>query len=454
MPRQPAPSERPVALTVAGSDSGGGAGIQADLTTMAARGAHPTSAVTAATAQHTRGVESTHVLPTEEVAAQIDAVRDDFAVGAAKTGMLATEEIVALATERLGDAPFPLVVDPVMVAASGDRLLDPAAEAAYEDLVGVATLATPNVDEAEVLTGRSIEDAADARAAARDVVDLGADAALVTGGHLDGDRVRDVLVTAETERTVEHERIADAATHGSGCTLSAGIAARLADGDDLERAVTDELSAMTRAVRYATDVGQGPGAVQGMAPLRTDAARQGTVAAVRNVVDRLVAADIGELIAEVGTNVAGAVPYAEDPREVAGVDGRLSRTLDGVAATGAVRFGASDHLARFLLSAREHHPELRFAINLRHDDATRAALSALDWDTATYDRTDQPAEVRSEEGSTMAWAARESLADRVAPPVAVTDPGAVGKEPMCKLLATDAERLADRTLDLLAARPD
>jgi hydroxymethylpyrimidine/phosphomethylpyrimidine kinase len=453
MSRKPAPTERPVALTVAGSDSGGGAGIQADLTTMAARGVHPTSAVTAATAQHTRGVESTHVLPTAEVAAQIDAVREDFAVAAAKTGMLATEAVVELATEQLGDAPFPLVVDPVMVAASGDRLLDPAAEAAYGDLVGAATLATPNVDEAEVLTGRAIDDDADARAAAREVVELGADAALITGGHLDGDRVRDVLVTPDTERTVEHERIADAATHGSGCTLSAGIAARLADGDDLERAVVDELDAMTRAVRYATDVGEGPGAVQGTAPLRTEAARQGTVEAVRGVVDRLVAADAGDLIAEVGTNVAGAVPYAEGPDEIAAVDGRLSRTLDGVAPTGAVRFGASDHLARFLLAAREHHPELRFAINLRHDDATREALSTLDWDTVAYDRADQPTDVRSEEGSTMAWAARESLADRAAPPTAVADPGAVGKEPMCKLLATDAERLADRTLELLAARP-
>jgi len=452
MPREPAPYDPPVALTVAGSDSGGGAGVQADLTTMEARGAYATSVVTAVTAQNTRGVESTHVLPTDEVDAQMDAVRDDFAVEAAKTGMLATESIVRTVTERVRAAPFPVVVDPVMVAASGDRLLDPAAERAYEDLVAEATLVTPNADEAAVLTGTAVEDVADARAAARDLVDSGAEAALVTGGHLAGETVRDVLVTRTDERTVDHDRVVDAATHGSGCTLSAGIAARLARGDDPTDAVCNELDAMARAVRYAADVGDGPGAVQGMVPLRARADRAATADAVREVVDRLVDADAGDLVAEVGTNVAGAVRFAGAPDEVAAVDGRITRTVDGLAPTGDVRFGASDHLARFLLAAREHHPNLRFAINCRHDAATREALAELDWDTASYDRRDQPDAVRDEEGNTMAWAARTALADRDRPPVAVTDPGAHGKEPMCKLLAPDATTLADRTLALLSAR--
>ncbi len=452
MERQPAPHDPPVALTVAGSDSGGGAGIQADVTTMEARGAYATSVVTAATAQNTTGVASTHVLPTDEVAAQLSAVLGDFAVGAAKTGMLATEAIVETVTERVRDATFPVVVDPVMVAASGDRLLDPSAERAYEDLVAEAALVTPNVDEAAVLTGVDVTDVDDARAAARELVDAGAEAALVTGGHLDGGTVRDVLVTADGERAFETDRVAGAATHGSGCTLSAGIAARLAGGATVDDAVAAELDAMARAVRYAYDVGEGPGAVQGMAPLRARAGREETARAVRSVVDRLVAAEAAGLVPEVGTNVAGATPFAESTDEVAGVDGRIAATIDGVAPTGDVRFGASDHLARFLLGAREYHPELRFAINCRHDDATRAALEELGWDVARYDRSDQSPETRQREGSTMAWAARESLSDRDAPPVAVTDPGADGKEPMCKLLAADAETLADRALDLHDAR--
>ncbi len=452
MQRAPAPHDPPAALTVAGSDSGGGAGVQADVTTMEARGAYATSVLTAATAQNTTGVASTHVLPVAEVEAQLAAVFEDFAVAAAKTGMLATEAVVATVTDRVRETTIPFVVDPVMVAASGDRLLDPAAERAYEDLVAEAALVTPNVDEAEVLTGRAVADPADARAAARDLVDAGAGAALVTGGHLAGDAVRDVLVTADAERTFEHGRVTGAATHGSGCTLSAGVAARLARGAAVEGAVEAELDAMARAVRYAYDVGEGPGAVQGMAPLRARAARSETAAAVRSVVDRLVAAGASDLIPEVGTNVAGAIPFAESPDEVAGVDGRVAATMEGVAPTGDVRFGASDHLARFLLAAREYHPELRFAINCRHDDTTRAALTDLDWDVATYDRRNQPDGTRREEGSTMAWAAGEALADRETPPVAVTDPGADGKEPMCKLLARTADDLAQRTLDLLDAR--
>jgi len=153
MTRKPAPDSRPVVLTIAGSDSGGGAGIQADLKTIEAGGAFGTSAITAVTAQNTLGVVSSHVLPIEEIDAQIDAVLSDFDVRAVKTGMLATAPVIAVVTEYVDDLDVPVVVDPVMVAATGDRLLAPDAENVYEDLLAHAALTTPNADEAEVLTG-------------------------------------------------------------------------------------------------------------------------------------------------------------------------------------------------------------------------------------------------------------------------------------------------------------
>jgi hydroxymethylpyrimidine kinase/phosphomethylpyrimidine kinase len=452
MVQSPAPDDPPVALTVAGSDAGGGAGVQADLPTMAARGVHGTSAVTAVTAQHTRGVESTHVLPVAEVDAQLAAVRDDFDLRAGKTGMLATAAIVERVTEHVRAVDWPVVVDPVMVAESGDRLLDADAEAAYGDLVAAARLVTPNAAEAEVLTGVAVEDRASAERAARDLCSMGADAALVTGGHVAGDEVVDVLVADGEATAFAHERVATAATHGSGCTLTAGIAARLARGDGLREAVADESAAMARAVRHHVDVGQGPGAVQGAVELRDRAARDTTAEAVRSVVDALVAADVRALVPEVGLNVAGATPFAAGPEDCAAVEGRVTRTVDGVAPSGGVRFGASDHLARFLVAARDHHPSLRFCCNCRHDDATRDALAALDWVVASYDRREQPPAVREAEGETMPWAADAALADRERPPVAVTDPGAHGKEPMCKLLARDAPTLRDRVLALADAR--
>ncbi|TKX57527.1 bifunctional hydroxymethylpyrimidine kinase/phosphomethylpyrimidine kinase [Halorubrum sp. SS7] len=267
------PVDPPVALTVAGSDSGGGAGIQADLTAMTAHGVFGTSVVTATTAQNTRGVEDVNPLPADHVAAQYAAIADDFDVRAVKTGMLATAEIVEAVTEAVADADVPLVVDPVMVAATGDRLLSPAAEAAYEGLVAAATLVTPNADEAAVLTGDPVETPADAEAAGRELVALGAEAALVKGGHLTGgkagdDAVVDTLVRAEGEGEsgpavdrFETPRIDTAATHGSGCALSSAIAARLARGESVRDAVEAAVEGMTEAVRRGYDVGEGPGAV-------------------------------------------------------------------------------------------------------------------------------------------------------------------------------------------------
>ncbi|ELZ41560.1 phosphomethylpyrimidine kinase [Halorubrum californiense DSM 19288] len=272
------PVDPPVALTIAGSDSGGGAGVQADLAAMRAHGVFGTSVVTATTAQHTRGVEDVNPLPADHVASQYAAVADDFDVGAIKTGMLATAELVARVTESVADADAPLVVDPVMVAATGDRLLSPAAEDAYEALVAAATLVTPNADEAAVLTDEPVETPADAEAAGRALIGFGADAALVKGGHLDGesgdrDVVVDTLVCAGgadgaggdgTDPTVdrfETPRIDTDATHGSGCALSSAIAARLAKGEPLREAVGAAVEEMTEAVRRGYDVGEGPGAV-------------------------------------------------------------------------------------------------------------------------------------------------------------------------------------------------
>ena len=258
---RPTPVSRPVALTIAGSDSGGGAGIQADIQTMAAHRVFGTTAITAVTAQHTRGVESAHVLPLEEVDAQIRAVTDDFDVRAVKTGMLATAEIVDLVADHAAELEVPIVVDPVMVATSGDQLLDPDAEAAYERLVAEATLVTPNADEAEVLTGVSVADSDSARDAGDALLELGVDAAVVKGGHVPGDTVRDLLVTPDGAMTFTHPRIDTEATHGSGCTLSAAIAARLARGEGLESAVEAATAFVGRAVRSHYDVGRGPGAV-------------------------------------------------------------------------------------------------------------------------------------------------------------------------------------------------
>lgn len=273
MTRDRDPVSPPVALTIAGSDAGGGAGVQADLKAMTAHGVFGTAVVTATTAQNTRGVEDVHAVPADHVASQYEAVVEDFDVGAVKTGMLATAPIVETAADLLAGLSAPVVVDPVMVAATGDRLLSPAAEDAYEGLIEGATLVTPNADEAAVLVGEPVETPADAEAAGRELVARGAEAALIKGGHLDegGETVVDTLVIGDgsedgggdgpTVVRFENSRVATDATHGSGCALSSAIAARLARGEPLREAVESGVSEMGTAIRRGYDVGEGPGAV-------------------------------------------------------------------------------------------------------------------------------------------------------------------------------------------------
>jgi hydroxymethylpyrimidine kinase/phosphomethylpyrimidine kinase len=453
--RTPNPDTRPVALTIAGSDSGGGAGVQADLKTMEAGGAFGTSVVTSVTAQNTLGVESTHVLPVAEVETQYDAVVSDFEVQAAKTGMLATAEVVEAVAERAATAEFPLVVDPVMVAASGDRLLAPEAEAAYENLIARATLVTPNADETAVLTGIDPETETDLRAAGAELLDMGADAALLKGGHVSGDPVRDVLLiddgsgdSDDSDGSVEtftHPRIDSEATHGSGCALSSAITARLADGASLADAVADGIDFVERAVRYPLDVGEGPGAVHHTVELRNRAARDETREAAESVLQRLVDHDVSALVPEVGTNVVAATPYAEAPDETAAVEGRVTKTLSGVQAGRSVRFGASSHVARFLLTAREFDPDLRFAVNCRFDESVETAMDELGWNTTELDRSAVPDDDAGE--TAVESATRQAFEHIEETPDAVYD-DCVGTVPMVRVVASDADTVAEKVVGL------
>jgi hydroxymethylpyrimidine/phosphomethylpyrimidine kinase len=251
-----------VALTIAGSDSGGGAGIQADLKTFAAHGVHGTSAVTAITAQSSVRVVEAFALDPRLVVAQIEAVAADMRVSAAKTGMLANRGIVEAVAEAVARLRIPhLVVDPVMVAKGGDRLLDAGAVRAYvEELFPVSEIITPNLPEASALLNHPVRTREEMRAAARELKALGSAAVLVKGGHLEGDAV-DVFFDGAEILELSAPRVPTANTHGTGCTLSAAIAARLARGDALLDAVRGAKAFVTEAIRASYQVGSGPGPV-------------------------------------------------------------------------------------------------------------------------------------------------------------------------------------------------
>lgn len=250
------------ALTIAGSDSGGGAGIQADLMTFAAHGVFGTSAITAITAQNTQGVHGVALLDPAIVFAQIDAVLDDIGAHALKTGMLGTAAIVASVVEAIRHRAIPLVVDPVMVAKSRDRLLaDDAVETLRRELLPLATVVTPNAPEAEALIGRPVRTLAQARDAARRLVDLGAKAVIVKGGHLETPDVVDVLYDGTTFTEASGPRHETRHTHGTGCTFASAIAANLALGRNLTGAFTEARAYVDGAIRHAPGLGHGAGPV-------------------------------------------------------------------------------------------------------------------------------------------------------------------------------------------------
>ena len=247
------------ALTIAGSDSGAGAGIQADLKTFAALGVYGTSALTAVTAQNTLGVAGVHVLPAEFVTLQIETVVADIGCDAVKTGMLANAAIVEAVTAAVEALELPnLVVDPVMVAKGGDRLLDPdAVHAIRVSLLRLARVVTPNIPEAEVLTGLTIRSVDDMRAAGHTLLHLGSRAAVVKGGHLEGDEATDVLVESSGETVLTAARVVGRHTHGTGCTFAAAVTARLALGDGLQDAVKNAKDYVTGSMQHGIDVGGG-----------------------------------------------------------------------------------------------------------------------------------------------------------------------------------------------------
>ena len=256
-------------LTIAGSDSGGGAGIQADLKTITLLGAYGASVVTALTAQNTLGVQGIHNAPPEFVAQQLDSVLSDIRFDAAKTGMLSTAELIEVIAAKLQEHPLPhLVVDPVMIAKGGARLLLPEAEAAViGKMLPLATLVTPNLHEAERLADMEVETIDQMKVAAGKILDMGPKAALVKGGHLEGAAV-DVLYDGESFEEFRAERIDTPNTHGTGCTYSAAIATFLAQDYTLAEAVVRAKRFVTVGIRESASIGAGHGPLNHYAAAR------------------------------------------------------------------------------------------------------------------------------------------------------------------------------------------
>jgi hydroxymethylpyrimidine kinase/phosphomethylpyrimidine kinase len=445
----------PTALTIAGSDSGGGAGIQADLKTFAVMGVHGMSAITSITAQNTREVRAIYDLPPEMVYAQIEVVFEDLGVDAAKTGMLSNGDIIRVVAKAVDRFGFPLVVDPVMIAKSGAPLLrEDAVETLIRELVPRATVITPNRMEAEKIAGLRIASVRDAREAARVIVEeLGAKAAVVKGGHLEGELSVDVLYYNGEYHEFKARRINRMTDHGTGCAFSAAIAAGLAKGRGVVEAVGVAKEFITMAVDYGLEIGGGHGPVNPVAWTAIPAERYNVLLELEKALDilRENARYAAELVPEVLVNIVMALPepYARTPLDVAGVPGRIGRFKDGIIIKAKPEFGASSHMARAVLAAMEFNPEVRAAANIRYGADIEEAVEKLGLTWSYYDRREEPEEVRRVEGATIPWGVRtaiERAGGRV--PDIIYDYGAHGKEPITKIFGKTATEVAEKMIKI------
>ncbi len=443
MTTRPAP---PRMLTVAGSDSGGGAGIQADLRTAALLGCHGSSAITAVTAQNSRGVQGVYPLDPEAVAAQVESVLSDIGADAVKTGMLFSAEIIRAVSRALEAGGVErLVVDPVMVAKGGAPLLrDDARDALARDLIPRALLLTPNLPEAEVLTGLSIRTEADRREAVERLLDLGPRAVLLKGGHGSGDEVVDVYGHRDGDREVlRSPRIPTPHTHGTGCTLSAAVACHLARGEALLPAVRQARAFLQEAIRGAYPLGAGHGPTNPWAgsPL---VARARVLERLWEAWEALEAANPVELVPEVQSNLAEAVPGAAGAGDVAAFPGRIVRCGGRIRRVEGPRFGASRHMAKILLASARWGSPFRAVMNIRYGADVLQACRAAGLRVEGFSRADEPDEVKRVEGSTLEWGTLSVLRRCGYAPEAIYDEGDVGKEPMVRIFGTHALEVAGR----------
>ncbi len=423
----------PTALTIAGVDSGGGAGIAADIKTFAALGVHGTCVIASLTAQNTRGVTGSYDIPLEFIEEQFNAVVSDMEIKSAKTGMLSSPDIVRTVAGLLKDRRFPLVIDPVMAAEAGGELLrDEAVSVLIEELMPLCTVITPNVAEAERLSGLKIMDIKDAKKSAKKIYDLGANAVIVTGGHLEG---TDVLFDGEV--TYIEGTLVKGGTHGSGCTHSAAIAAELAKGTPLPEAAQRAKRFVERAILAGTAVGTGSAPVNQIAPLLADAEKYQVLRNVEEAVDIIEKNMAPELIPEVGCNIAMAAQGASSTKDVAAVQGRIVRLRGAPHAVGCAAFGASSHIARIVLTAMRSDGSMRAAMNIRYSQESLDACEDIGLKISSFSREDEPEGV-----ATMEWGIGEVIMREGEVPDVIFDTGGMGKEAMIRLLGRSAVEVA------------
>jgi hydroxymethylpyrimidine/phosphomethylpyrimidine kinase len=432
-------------LTIAGSDSGGGAGIQADLKTITLLGGYGMSVITALTAQNTVGVQGIHEIPARFVEMQIDSVLSDIGADAIKTGMLANKEIIGVVSKKIGQYKVEkVVVDPVMVSKSGAHLLrKDAQEVLIKKLIPLAWVVTPNLMEASVLTGLKVNSLEGMKRAAHQIYKLGAKHVVVKGGHLKGMAI-DLLYDGRKFNEMEGLRIESKNTHGTGCTFASAIATLLARGDDVYEAVRKAKTFITMAIQSGLSLGKGTGPNNPSAYVLREMERYRVIQELKRAVEILKEEKIGHLIPEVSSNLGYALPQAEGIGDVAAFPERIVRFKDSVATHRDAEFGASQHVANIILTVMKFDPDYCSAMNIRYSKDNVAQLRRKGFLVGHFDRRLEPKRVKEKEGSSLEWGVGEVLKKMKRVPDFIYDEGDIGKEPMIRALGKNPMEVVNK----------
>ncbi|WP_456430705.1 bifunctional hydroxymethylpyrimidine kinase/phosphomethylpyrimidine kinase [Thermosulfuriphilus sp.] len=436
-------------LTIAGSDSGGGAGLQADLKVFAALDAYGMSVVTAVTAQNTQGVLGYEPVSTILVRQQLEAVLKDIGAEAAKTGMLANSEIIQTLAEVLRKRPIPiLVVDPVLVAKGGARLLAKEAEKILKkEILPLATVITPNIPEAEALVGSKIRSPAEMAEAARKIKKKGPQAVIIKGGHLEEDPV-DILFDGAEIFELPGRRLPGPIGHGTGCTFSAALTVYLARGNSLFEAARKAKEFVTMALKASPQIGHGVAPTDPLIWPRRKGERFEVIKRLSLAGELLTKIPARPLVPEVQINIGYALPFARTPDEVAAFPGRIVGFKETVRIVAPPEFGASRHVANIILTVMKYDPEYRAAMNIRYQEDFISRARKMGLKVAEFSRAKEPPEIKEKEGSSLSWGVAWAIEKLEAIPDLVYDKGDVGKEPMIRLLGQDPLDLVSLALRL------
>ncbi|MDK2938837.1 MAG: hydroxymethylpyrimidine kinase / phosphomethylpyrimidine kinase / thiamine-phosphate diphosphorylase [Methanolobus sp.] len=431
-------SKIPVILSIAGSDSGGGAGIEADIKTIASLGLHPACAITSVTAQNTLGVKSAYDIPCNVIIEQVDAVCEDMDITWAKSGMLSSSEITSTIADMVKKHKLKLVVDPVMSAeAGGDLLRKEAIRTLRDELLPVAEVVTPNINEANTLAKMQIKTVEDAKIAAKVISKTGIKYVIVTGGHLDAS---DIIYDSCNDRyfTIPGTFV-EGGTHGSGCTYSSSLASYLAKGHSIEEAARMAKEFVVEGIKGSVPVGKGVGPVNQLAWLLNNAERYITINNVRDGVQLLKESNaFANLIPEVGCNIAMALPSAKSPADVAAVTGRIVKLKNNAHVVGDIEFGASSHVARIILTAMKYDSSFKASVNIKYSEAIVGICREMGLSISSFSRENEPSDTH-----TMDWGTSFAIETFKSIPDIIYDKGGIGKEAMIRIMGKNAIDVAE-----------